>query len=293
MSRIRSPLVAIQGERGAFSELAARTLFGTRVGILPCRDFDALFRAAERGRCRFALAPVENTIAGSVNRVYDLLLDSPLQVVGETILRVSHSLIALPGVSLKAVRRVYSHPVALAQCEAFFRRHPRLTRTATDDTAGSVRRLRDQGERDAAAIASEFAARLYGAHVLKRGLEDHRANFTRFFLLSRDGRPIRRPDKTSVLFAAPHVPGALFRCMGVFALRDINLLKIESRPMAGRPWEYVFHVDFEGSLRDERCRNALRNLEEVCDFVRVLGSYPRARAARPAATAAGPSGGAS
>ena len=281
MSRSRPRRVAIQGERGAFSELAARSLFGPRVEILPCPDFDALFRAAEKGRCRFALAPVENTIAGSVNRVYDLLLDSPLQVAGEAIIRVSHSLIALPGVALRDIRRVFSHPVALAQCEEFFRRHPRLTRVATYDTAGSVRLLREQGARDAAAIASEIAARLYGARVLKRGLEDHRANFTRFFLLSRDGRPIRRPDKTSLLFAAPHVPGALFRCMGVFALRDINLLKIESRPMAGRPWEYVFHVDFEGSPREERCRNALRHLEEVCDFVRVLGSYPRARTPRP------------
>ena len=280
MSRPRPPRVAIQGERGAFSELAARSLFGPRVEILPCPDFDALFRAAEKGRCRFALAPVENTIAGSVNRVYDLLLDSPLRVAGEAIIRVSHSLIALPGVPLRDIRRVFSHPVALAQCEEFFRRHPRLTRVATYDTAGSVRLLREQGARDAAAIASEIAARLYGARVLKRGLEDHRANFTRFFLLSRDGRPIRRPDKTSLLFAAAHVPGALFRCMGVFALRDINLLKIESRPMAGRPWEYVFHVDFEGSPREERCRNALRHLEEVCDFVRVLGSYPRARPPR-------------
>ncbi len=277
MSRTRPPRVAIQGERGAFSELAARSLFGPRVEILPCSDFDALFRAAEKGRCRFALAPVENTIAGSVNRVYDLLLDSPLQVAGEAIIRVSHSLIALPGVALRDIRRVFSHPVALAQCEEFFRRHPRLTRFATYDTAGSVRLLREQGAKDAAAIASEIAARLYGARVLKKGLEDHSTNFTRFFLLSRDGRPIRRPDKTSLLFAAPHVPGALFRCMGVFALRGINLLKIESRPLAGRPWEYVFHVDFEGTPREERCRNALRNLEEVCDFVRVLGSYPRAR----------------
>ncbi|MEK7282495.1 MAG: prephenate dehydratase [Acidobacteriota bacterium] len=280
MSRPRPPRVAIQGERGAFSELAARSLFGPRVEILPCPDFDALFRAAEKGRCRFALAPVENTIAGSVNRVYDLLLDSPLRVAGEAIIRVSHSLIALPGVPLRDIRRVFSHPVALAQCEDFFKRHPRLTQVATCDTAGSVRLLREQGARDAAAIASEVAARLYGARVLKRGLEDHRANFTRFFLLSRDGRPIRRPDKTSLLFAAAHVPGALFRCMGVFAMRDINLLKIESRPMAGRPWEYVFHVDFEGSPREERCRNALRHLEEVCDFVRVLGSYPRARTPR-------------
>jgi len=272
--------VAIQGERGAFSELAARSLFGPRVRILPCPDFDRLFRAVEIGRVRYALAPVENTIAGSIHRVHDLLLHSRLKVAGEAIVRVSHSLIALPGVRFADLDRVYSHPVALAQCLNFFKRNPRLTPVATHDTAGSIRLLAEGGIRDAAAIASDLAAHLHGARVLKRHLEDHRANFTRFFLLSRDGRPLDRPDKTSVLFATRHQPGALFRCMGAFALRDINLLKIESRPMIGRPWEYVFHVDFEGSDRSEPGRNALRHLEEVCTFVKVLGSYPRARTPR-------------
>ena len=281
MTKPRAPRVAIQGERGSFSELAVRSLFGPRARLVPCPDFDSLFRAAGNRRCRYALVPVENTIAGSIHRVYDLLLDSPLKVAGEAIIRVSHCLVALPGVRLRDVRRVFSHPVALAQCEDFFLRHPRLTRVATHDTAGSVRLLREQPARDTAAIAPELSARLYGARVLARGLEDHRANFTRFFLLSRDGRPIGRPDKTSVLFATPHVPGALFRCMAVFALRNINLLKIESRPLLGRPWEYVFHLDFEGASDEERCRNALRQLEEVCDFVRLLGSYPRARTPRP------------
>lgn len=274
------PRVAIQGERGAFSELAVRSLFGRRATIVPCPDFDALFRAPIGGKCRYALAPVENTIAGSIHRVHDLLLDTPLQVVGEAIVRVAHALVALPGVSLRDVRRVYSHPVALAQCERFFRRHPGLTRVATYDTAGSVRLLREENARDAAAIAPTLAARLYRARILRTHLEDHPANFTRFFLLSRRARPGGRPDKTSVLFSVPHAPGALFRCMGVFALRDINLLKIESRPLVGRPWEYVFHVDFEGSAEEPRCRNALRHLREVCDFVRLLGSYPRARAPR-------------
>jgi len=268
--------VAIQGERGSFSELAARSLFGSRARIVPCPDFDTLFRSAERGRTRYALAPVENTIAGSIHRVHDLLLDSRLRVSGETIVRIEHHLIALPGVKLREINRVYSHPVALAQCEGFLRRHPRLERVATYDTAGSVRLLRDEKARQTAAIASSLAARLYRARILKSNLEDHSANFTRFFLLSRSGRAIGRADKTSVLFATAHAPGALFRCMGVFALRDINLLKIESRPLVGRPWEYVFHLDFEGSASEERCRNALRHLGEVCRFVRVLGSYPRA-----------------
>ncbi|HKN48391.1 MAG TPA: prephenate dehydratase [Candidatus Polarisedimenticolia bacterium] len=276
----RGPSVAIQGERGAFSELAAISLFGKRARIVPCGDFDALFRSTERGRTRYALAPVENTIAGSIHRVHDLLLDSSLRVAGEAVVRIAHHLVALPGVRLGDLRRVYSHPVALAQCEKFFRRNPRLTRVATYDTAGSVRMLREEKAKDAAAIASGLAARLYGARILKEHLEDHRANFTRFFLLSRSGRPIGPPDKTSILFATRHVPGALFRCMGVFALREINLLKIESRPLLGRPWEYVFHLDFEGSAKEERCRNALRHLAEVCDFVRLLGSYPRARTPR-------------
>lgn len=276
----RSLSVAIQGERGAFSELAVRSLFGSRARIIPCLDFETMFRAAESGRARFALAPIENTIAGSIHRVHDLLLDSPLRVVGEAIVRVAHHLIALPGVRLRQIRRVYSHPVALAQCEGFFRRHAHLTRVATHDTAGSVRMLSEEGAHDLAAIASEPAARLYGAHIIKRHLEDHRSNYTRFFLLSRRARLSRRPDKTSVLFATGHVPGALFRCMAVFALRDINLSKIESRPLVGRPWEYIFHVDFAGSEEEERCRNALRHLREVCHFVRVLGSYPRARTPR-------------
>ena len=286
MRRTRNPgkrhpvTVAIQGERGAFSELAARSLFGARARIVPCTDFDALFSAARKGRARYALAPVENTIAGSIHRVHDLLLDSPLKVVGEAIVRVEHHLIALPGVTLRQVKRVYSHPVALAQCEDFFRRNPRLTRVATYDTAGSVRLLREEAARDTAAIASELAARHYHARILRRHLEDHRSNFTRFFLLSRRARPPGRPDKTSILFATPHEPGALFRCMAVFALRNINLTKIESRPLVGRPWEYVFHVDFEGSEQDESCRNALRHPREFCPLVRVLGSYRRARAPR-------------
>lgn len=272
--------VAIQGERGSFSDRAARGLFGERARIVPCADFDSLFRSAATGRARYAVAPIENTIAGSIHRVHDLLLDTRLKVVGEAIVRIHHHLIALPGVSLRQIRRVTSHPVALAQCEGFFRKHPQLTRVATYDTAGSVRALREEESHDTAAIASDLAARLYRARILKRNLEDHPANFTRFFVLSRTGRPLGRPDKTTVLFATRHVPGALFHCMGVFALRQINLLKIESRPLVGRPWEYVFHLDFAGSIGEERCRNALRHLREVCHFVRVLGSYPGARTPR-------------
>ena len=268
---------AIQGERGAYSELGVRALFGARARIIPCTDFESLFSTVERGRARYALAPIENTLAGSIHPVQDLLRRSPLRVAGESIVRVSHNLVALPGVRLRDVQRVYSHPVALAQCERFFRRHPRLVRVATHDTAGSVRQLRENGARDAAAIASSLAARIYRAAVLKRGLEDHHKNFTRFFLLSCSGRPIGTPDRTSVLFTTRHVPGALLGCLDVFAARGINLLKIESRPRIGRPWEYVFHADFEGSRRQSACRRAIEELRARCDFVLVLGSYPHAR----------------
>ena len=272
--------VAIQGERGAYSEIGARSLFGDRARILPCADFDLLFQAVERGRARYALAPVENTLAGSIHRVHDLLGHSSLHVAGEAIVRINHSLVALPGVRFRDVRRIYSHPVALAQCERFFRRHPRLVRLATHDTAGSVRLLREERARDAAAIASELAARLYGGRVLKRRLEDHPKNFTRFFLLSRSNRPLATPDRTSILFVTRHAPGALYRCLGIFATRGINLLKIESRPRIGRPWEYVFHADLDGTPRDPACRGALADLRRQCDFVRILGSYRRAKTPR-------------
>src|SRR2546425_9981238 len=179
MSRSGAPLVAIQGERGAFSELAVRSLFGRRARILPCAEFDALFRAAETGRCRYALAPVENTIAGSIHRVNDLLLESTLKVAGEAVIRVSHALVALPGVRLRDVRRVYSHPVALAQCERFFRRNPRLTRVATYDTAGGGRPLRGEEARDAAANAPPLAAPLYRPPLFKKGGPNHPPHLTR------------------------------------------------------------------------------------------------------------------
>ena len=247
------------------------------LGLLPCATFANAVRAVETGRARACVLPVDNTLAGSIHEVYDLLLTGRLAIAGETRVRISHCLLTGPGVGLKDVKRVYSHPVALAQCAGFFRRHLRLEIVPFYDTAGAARFIVEKGLRDAAAIAGLPAARAWGTRVLARGLEDHRENHTRFLLLKPPGPPPRGADKTSVAFTARNVPGALFKSIGVFALRDINLTKIESRPLKGRPWEYCFYLDFMGSPREERCRNALRHLAEVTESLRVLGSYRSAR----------------
>ena len=276
--------VTFQGERGAFSEEAARKLLGDRVDLVPSASFEEAFRRLKRGAVEAGVLPIENTLAGSVHENYDLLLRYRLPIIGETQARIVHNLIAPPGVKASEVRRVFSHPVALGQCKNFFRRRRSVKAVPFYDTAGSVKMLMEQRPADAAAIAAAAAAEIYGANILERGIEDDKENFTRFFLLVRDRRRLPRglprpgkPDKTSIVFATPNVPGMLFKCLAVFALRDINLTKIESRPVRGRPWEYFFYLDFLGDTDEPRCRNALRHLEELTEFLHVLGSYPRAK----------------
>ncbi|MEE9218598.1 MAG: prephenate dehydratase [Acidobacteriota bacterium] len=269
--------VAYQGERGAYSEGAARKLLGSSVEPQPCASFEAVFEAVEHRRARYGLIPIENSLAGSIHRNYDLLLEHSLKIVGEVQYRIRHNLLALPGVRLGRIRQVLSHPVALDQCRTFLRRRGWKTVVA-HDTAGSARLIREQGARDMAAIAGREAARHYRMAVLAEGIEDNSANFTRFFALSRHDRPLGRADKTSIVFALPDQPGALFKGLSVFALRDINLAKIESRPIPGSPWEYHFYIDFHGSMKDEICRKAIDHLGEIASLVKVLGSYPRARA---------------
>jgi prephenate dehydratase len=267
------PTVAFQGERGSFSEEAAYKLLGRKIRVQPCETFAAIFESVVGGKTRFCLAPIENTLAGSVYENYDLLLKHDLHIVGEVNLRIVHNLIALAGTALRAVRQVYSHPVALAQCGRFFARHPEIERVPFYDTAGAVKMLRAKGLRTAAAIASRVAASSYRARILKTHLEDHQENYTRFLLLSRTPKVSRRANKVSIVFSTRNVPGSLFRCLSVFALRDINLSKLESRPLRGRPWEYFFYLDFAGNVKDERSRNALAHLAEITDFLRVLGCY--------------------
>jgi arogenate/prephenate dehydratase len=269
-------VVAFQGERGAFSELAAVTYFGDAVTPLPCPSFDAVFAAVNDGTAQHGVIPVENSLAGSIHRNYDLLLRNDLVIVGEVQIPIAHHLIAFPGVSLSDVKRVYSHPQGLAQCEhSLDRLLPNADRIATYDTAGSVKILRDEGIRDGAAIASRRAAEVYQMAILEEGLADSAENYTRFLVLSRTPVVPESEAKTSIVFSAGNVPGALFKCLAVFALRDIDLTKIESRPLQGKRWEYFFYIDFAGSQHEPHCQNALNHLQELTTFYRVLGSYPR------------------
>ena len=271
--------VAIQGENGSFSEEAARRLLGRRVQVTCCATFPEAFQELRSGRARRLVVPVENTLAGSVHENYDLLVEHGFRAEAELDLRIRHALIAPRGVRLDALKFVYSHPVALAQCRKFFAKHPRLKAVADYDTAGSVKRIVAESRRDAAAIAGPFAAAVYNARILLRNLEDHPGNFTRFLVIRRDraARPGPACDKTSIVFATKNIPGALFRCLAAFALRDINLTKLESRPWHGRPFEYLFYLDFIGRPDRAPGREALAQLGEYTSSVRILGCYPRHR----------------
>jgi prephenate dehydratase len=279
---MRRQSVAFQGERGAFSEQAARQLLQDP-RCVPFQRFEEVFRALEEGRVDGAIIPIENTLHGSVHENYDHLLNFDLPIAGETSVRIVHNLIAPPGVPFARVRRVFSHPVALGQCLKFFAAHPSIERASFYDTAGSVKMLMAEQLQDAAAIASAVSAEIYGARILRRSIEDDRQNFTRFFLLRTPGhmqrRPVQAPAraawKTSLVFSTRNVPGALFRSLSAFALRDINLAKIESRPLRGKPWEYLFYVDLLGNTEEPVVKNALRHLAELADMLKVLGCYPR------------------
>jgi len=268
--------VAIQGEQGSFSHSAAQKLLGKEIEAVPCPTFKEVFQAVRDGRVGHAVIPIENTLHGSILENYDNLLHYGFPIRGETSVRISHQLIAMPGTSLRQVRQAYSHPVALNQCRLFFERNPRIVATSFYDTAGSVKMLQEQKLEGSAAIASEAAAGIYGGVILKRNLEDNRQNFTRFFLLTKQKAAIsgaNAPWKTSIVFSTSNSPGALFKVMACFALRDLSLTKIESRPLPGKPWEYLFYVDLLGCDRDDAVRSALRNLAETAQFSKVLGSY--------------------
>jgi prephenate dehydratase len=272
---------AFQGELGAFSQVAARQLAGDDCIPVPMQTFDDIFVSVLTGKCHCGVIPIENALHGSVHENYDNLLKYDLSIRGETFVRIVHNLIAPPGVKFSQVRRVYSHQVALNQCRRFFEENPQIEKTPFYDTAGSVKMVMAEGLTDAGAIASAQAAEIYGAKILKKSIEDNRENFTRFFLLQRPKRGSRVANsqgskrfKTTVVFTTRNLPGALFRSLSAFALRDINLTKIESRPLRGKPWEYLFYLDFIGHVEDPACRNALNHLAELADMLRVLGCYP-------------------
>ncbi len=266
--------VAFQGERGAFSEQAARRLTGKTARVLPCNSFDNLFDKVESGDVHYGVIPIENSLIGSIHRNYDLLLERNLKVIDETQVRVVHCLIAAPGVTMRKIKKIISHPAALEQCRNFLARYPDITVEPFYDTAGAVKMLAEQKPTDTAAIASPLAAEIYKMKVLRKSIEDEKCNYTRFLLLARKPRPVRGMAKTSIVFSLKNKPGNLYRALSVFALRDIDLRKIESRPSRRKAWEYYFYVDFIGSLAEDRVKYALSNLDEISHFVRVLGCFP-------------------
>ena len=265
--------VAFQGERGAFSEEAAVKLLGEEITLVPRPTFEAAFNAIADGAADYILAPIENSLAGSVHRSFDLLVDSPLNILAEVIIPIAHNLIAAPGARFEGITVVESHPVALAQCEQFFSAHPRLKRIATEDTAGSVRDVVGSGDRSRGAIAGRRAAEIYGGAILREHLEDNRENYTRFLLLSDSAASLDDADKLSLVFQLDHRPRALHNALEPFARRNLNLMKIESRPVHGRPWQYRFYLDLQASRRDPEVAAALRELESLVVELRILGSY--------------------
>jgi len=276
MAHTRSYLAAFQGEKGAFSHSAALKLLGAHTRTTGYASFKDVFEALGSGSVDYGVVPIENTLHGSIHENYDYLLEYNFAISGETSVRISHHLIAMPGVRFRSIHHVYSHPVAINQCRVFFWKYKKIQPFPFYDTAGSVKMLTEQKLPNAGALASEAAAEIYGGVILKRNVEDDRMNFTRFFLLTKQATPRRRARgewKTSVVFSTENVPGALFKAMACFALRDVNLTKIESRPLRGKPWEYLFYVDMRGHKDDKPVRSALAHLTETTQFFRILGSY--------------------
>ena len=268
------PIVAFQGEPGAYSEEAVRQQFGAEVQTLPCQAFEHIFEAVDSGRADFGAVPVENSTAGSINKSFDLLLEHDLKVHGEILLRVRHCLLTVPG-HAATITQVRSHPQALAQCETFMNRH-HYTAVPWYDTAGSAKDLAANPEPGVAVIASKLSAQIYGLEIVQEGVEDMSNNYTRFFVVGKGDAPRSERSKTSLVFAVPNTAGSLYGALEEFARRRINLTKIESRPRRGRPWQYVFYLDFDGHWQDKEAGEAIMFLLSRAAFVKLLGSYPAA-----------------
>ncbi|MGE3843893.1 MAG: prephenate dehydratase [Vicinamibacterales bacterium] len=283
--------IAFQGEPGAYSEAAALR-YRPDCTPLPCPAFEDVFAAVEGGGANYGILPIENSIGGTIHRNYDLLITHQLRIVGEVELPVLHNLVGLPGTSLDGVRHVYSHPQALAQCDRFLRSLSSVEVVATYDTAGSAKLVSERNDPTMAAIASERAARVFGLSIIKAGIQDFADNITRFLIVDRvpRGEDAAAPDanKTTIVFSLPNEPGNLFKALSVFALRGIDLTKLESRPIPGRPWEYLFYIDLGIGSAEVVCGRALAHLAEFASSLRVLGTYPKFRSAGSGPEAARP-----
>jgi len=268
------PDIVFSGARGAFGELAARKHFGEGADITPVPGFDAVFNAVRRKKASFGVVPIENSLGGSVHQNYDLLLDSRLYITAEIFLQVNHCLLAKPGTPIGAVRRVFSHPQALAQCARFLKSHPRMRPIEAENTALAAKYVSEDDHPDTAAIASARAAEDFGLQILAPNIQDRDDNVTRFLVISRaQSLKTNSPRKTSIVFSLKNTPGVLFKALGVFALRDIDLFKIESRPIHGKGFEYIFYLDCRGDINDDVVKNAVSHLKEITTFYRLLGSY--------------------
>lgn len=265
---------AFQGEKGAFSEDAVLAFFGN-IETIACKSFSDIFEAVLKDKVDFGVVPVENSQAGSINETYDLLLSHPLNIFGEINMRINHCLVALPGTRLAEIKVVYSHPQALAQCQEFLNTL-KVEIVPGYNTAGSAKRIKEEGITSQAAIASRRAAQIYGLEIVAADIETNPNNYTKFFVISRKKAERAPKNKTSLVFSTKNVPGALYGILGAFATRNMNLSKLESRPSREKPWEYVFYVDFEGHVEDIICQEALAELIDKITFIKILGSYPRA-----------------
>jgi len=272
---VQGTVIAFQGEIGAYSEEAAIQFFGPYIQTQPCESLEDVFNAVEKDEVSYGVVPIENSLEGSISKAYDLLLDSSLRVCGEIEQRIIHCLIAGAGANLDSIKKIYSHPQALGQCQAFLK-HLNCELIPTYDTAGSVKIIKEKNITDGAAVAGARTADIYKMAILAREIEDNPNNCTRFFILSKEDSPPSGNDKTSIVFSVKHKPGALYDCLRELASSKINLTKIESRPTRQKPWEYNFYLDFEGHREDQVAREALEKLENSTLFTKVLGSYPKA-----------------
>jgi chorismate mutase / prephenate dehydratase len=266
--------VTYQGETGAYSEMAVIKFFGNKVQPTPCKDFREVFESVKTGEVPNGVVPIENSIEGSVNQNYDLFLAYDLKVCGEVAIKLAHVLIANPKTKFEEIETVYSHPQALGQCRSYLEKH-KWEIIPAYDTAGAVKIIKEKQLYNAAAIASEKAADLYGMKIVARDIADNPYNYTRFLVLSHEDAAPTGDDKTSIIFSAKHAPGTLYHALGEFASRNINLTRIESRPTKTTAWQYNFYLDFEGHKTEKRCAEALDALQRYATFLKILGSYPR------------------
>lgn len=279
--------IAYAGERGAFAELAAIQYFGKKCQYTAVSDFTTVFESVVNGNCDFGVIPIENSLAGSIHQNYDLLLESNAKIAGEILLKIGHHLIANKNVEQKDLRSVFSHPQALAQCKNYLRKHKELQVVPFSNTAAAVKKIKDEKIEDAAAIASMQAAIDFNMNILDSNIEDHNSNITRFLIISSLAETPRTDEKnvkTSIVFSTKNIPGALFKCLAVFALRDIDLYKIESRPTHGQGFQYLFYLDLEGDMRLDSVKNAIGHLQELTILYRFLGSYEIGKLVEPSYT---------